>query len=783
MSDAGRDGGTGDGSAGLEVQLPAPPVIPWLDPTTGAATSPAAAPVLTPCPTGWREVGGVCDPWPESGPATCPAGQAHFPGEPGCTALGPPCPAGDFADGLPDDGTVIFVRASGGGAGDGTRASPFRSIADAVAVATSGQTIALSKGRFTERVDLPAAVTLRGACVLETILDATDDSRAVVRSAVAGAAARDLTVDGASNAGFGAVGAGAELTVTDAVVSNNEYLGTIASDGGRLVLSRVVVRGTRAWAGSDFGQGLFVQEGGIIEASRTVIEDNTFFGASAIGAGSRIVLTDSVIRDTQPQPDGEAGVGVYSVMDARVELTRVEITGSRDAAIAAEAGGHVVLAESIVRGTRGRVSDGEHGRGLSVYSGGTAEVRKTLFERNQTANVGIESASSSADLVDVVMREGLPSEGSGTGGRGLEVALGASATVTRALIANNVADGVLLYEGTLALEDAAIVDTQTSAGGRNGYGLSSAPGSMVTATRVLLERNAGAAVVVVGPASAATFTDLLARETQDRGTADDVSGVGLDVRQGAVATVSRGVFEDHAVLGVTAFAPGTDLRLSDVVVRGTRGRAANELLGLGVAVVGGARLSIERALVEDNKLVGVYGQDEGTALTLTDLAIRDTHSSPTAGRSGVGMLVTRTATGVATRVLVERARESGITLAQGADVMLGDVTVRETLGAACGDACPDARFGLGITALSSAAATVTRFHVDVAALCGVFVDRDGQVDLDTGEISNAPIGACIRVPEYDVQRLTRNVIYRDNTVNIDTVDFTVPEPEVSFAGL
>ena len=133
-------------------------------------------PLITPCPAGWREVEATsdndvttCDPWPESGPAQCAEGEAHFPGEPVCMPIGQPCPTGDWAVGLPNEGNLICVRAGETG-GDGTQALPFGRIEDATDYASfhPGTVIALSKGTFDEVVDLSAGTTLWGACVTET---------------------------------------------------------------------------------------------------------------------------------------------------------------------------------------------------------------------------------------------------------------------------------------------------------------------------------------------------------------------------------------------------------------------------------------------------------------------------------------------------------------------------------------------------------------------------------------------------------------------------------------
>ena len=90
------------------------------------------------CPSGWipRDVAGAraCDlPITDT---TCGPGRAHFVGGEGCEDVGAACPAGSepFAANLPAD--TIFVAPDA--TGDGTRATPFGTLAEAFAAATSG---------------------------------------------------------------------------------------------------------------------------------------------------------------------------------------------------------------------------------------------------------------------------------------------------------------------------------------------------------------------------------------------------------------------------------------------------------------------------------------------------------------------------------------------------------------------------------------------------------------------------------------------------------------------
>src|SRR5262245_54496531 len=66
-------------------------------PDAGTTLAAPAAPVLTPCPAGWRELRdahgvATCDPWPETSHADCAADEVHWPGAPGCARIGTDCP-------------------------------------------------------------------------------------------------------------------------------------------------------------------------------------------------------------------------------------------------------------------------------------------------------------------------------------------------------------------------------------------------------------------------------------------------------------------------------------------------------------------------------------------------------------------------------------------------------------------------------------------------------------------------------------------------------------------
>src|SRR5687768_12626701 len=146
------------------------------DPFGRSVAAEPEPPHLGPCPPGWRSIdraplATVCDPYPASGFTVCPVGEAHFPGTDGCERLGPPCPAGPFADPetvhhyaeLGASGAVYV--APGSTSGDGTREHPFGSVEEAAV--GRPYVIVLAKGTYPPVIaDEP--LRLIGACPEET---------------------------------------------------------------------------------------------------------------------------------------------------------------------------------------------------------------------------------------------------------------------------------------------------------------------------------------------------------------------------------------------------------------------------------------------------------------------------------------------------------------------------------------------------------------------------------------------------------------------------------------
>jgi hypothetical protein len=625
---ADADGDPGDDGSVMDIPAPEPPNIPWLD----AGQPPIEAPRMTPCPEGWREVtdperGTVtCDPWPETGYLECTAiDEAHFPGEPGCTRIGTACsPDDDWATDLPTDRPILYVLAGAPAGGDGTRSSPFGTIADAMGAATGGTIVALSKGSFDEVVAVRSGVTVWGACVAETVVAPSLPS--ALAAAISGgraSVARNLRVAG-ERIGISASGASCSLELRDVVVAGVAVAGIRVASDGRLIADNLVVRDTRADpADRTFGRGLEASEGAAVEIHRALLLQNREVAIAAFDPGTSVTLVDVAVRETGwRESDRTKGNGLLALGGATISVQRGAIEYNRDVGVTAmETGTSVVLEEVVVRDTRRRERDRMGGRALEVSGGASAEASRSVFERNREIAVAVFDPGTSVTLTDVVVRDTQSQENDLSLGRGLQVSGGASVDVSRSMFERNRQVAVAVYHvGTSAiLADVVVRDTQSRENDEtSGMGLQLSDGASAEVIRALFEENRDTALLVALAGTTATLVDILVRDTRSQ-ESTGTSGRGLGVQEGATVEVRHGVFQRNREAAILVSGAGTSVTVEDVVVRDTQGRdctseaCADRAAGTGVVSLGGAQVGLRRFLLTGSAMCGLqlaHGQDE-----------------------------------------------------------------------------------------------------------------------------------------------------------------------------
>jgi hypothetical protein len=643
--------------------------------STVAAPEPTNSPILTPCPTGWREVDGHCDPWPEGGAEDCPLGQAHFPGGTGCEVVGDPCPSGAFASDLPA-GTV-YVDASATG-GDGTMAAPFTTIADARASLPGGSgTIALARGAYDEDVRVESGdVTLIGACASETSLTRTmgETPRAIASARGGQLTIRNLRIFGAEIGVAAITNADSVLTLEGVQIDGTTSALAVAWDDAQLVIRDSVLRDTENGTQVDWtGRGVQFIDNGVVTLERVVME--RIRDVAILGARASISLSDVAIRGVEPLLSAEKGRAIEISGATTANLERVVVEDAHEVAILAGQEGTMLTGEDLV-------------------------VRRIEFARADPGAVG---------------------------GRGIEVAQGAQAALSRVFI------------------DEASSIAMTASSGAN-----------------------------------VTLTDAIVQRTRPR--FDDTQGRGFEAwDETTTSTLERVHFDQNHDTAILVSGAAT-MTATDLTLSSTASEVASGIFGAGIAVQYGATVEITRASIHDNHSHGIFVITPDTSVTATDLVVTDNLGWEANGVGGVGAGAQNGSHLTISRSLFQRNRAAGILSHGGAEVTLTDVSVLETMDQECvetGDCVPGSA---GFLAFMGGHLSAERFLVADGSLAGVQVDIGGEADLRIGAVRGHVIGAAVATEGFDTNRLTDRVEYTDNETSLDTRSLPLPELGDPLAG-
>lgn len=707
--------------AGLTTDASAPVLAP-------ALPSAPAEPMLRPCPDGWREVQTsnlvTCDPWPPGGQQTCADGEAHYVGTAGCAPVGSPCPAGDFADGLPAQ-QVVYVKAGAGPGGVGTQAQPFATIFEAirgVPLPPAGQQVfALSKG--THVGDGPHFLhdrrVLWGACVAQTTISSTGDvNGSHVFGGGMSTGVRNLTISG----DLGGVAARGEITVTDVVISGVRRVGLLAFEGGTVTAERVVVQGTRPAPDGSVGRGISTETGGRLHLSTAVIEGSHSEGVALIG-------------------------------DVEADMTDVAIVG-----------------------TRARASDQTAGTGITMEDGATLDARRLVLEGNRARGLNILDRAA-AKVRDLVVRGTLPREADGLAGGAVAVLNGAAAEIERAWFDRNSTAAVTVETGaSAALRDVVATNTaRQTAGLAFGQGLRVNVDSVLTATRTAIVAAGSQGIAIYG-GSAVSLTDVIVRGTSREGDAPAIDGIGLAATEGSRVSMARGLFESNATHGIVVLS-GSSLDATDLIVRDTRASAADDN-GIGLHVIDGTG-TVLRSLFERNRVTAVGVSGDTAEVVLTDVTATQTESDGRLGYWGRAVNVQNGGKLSIERAAFDRCRDVGAMAVTRARLDMRDARISGTAPRACVETtCPDSGLGVGIVSMATSTVTVERFIVEDNALAGVQVVLGATMILRSGVVRGHPIGVNVQVTGFDTDHLTNDVAFIDNDINLDTASLPVPVAEI-----
>jgi hypothetical protein len=387
------------------------------------------------------------------------------------------------------------------------------------------------------------------------------------------------------------------------------------------------------------------------------------------------------------------------------------------------------------------VGSGMYVGGLTIMTGaGGTEVRGVAV---RNANGGIAITDCQQVLLDRVWVH----DTGANAGVLVDDAIGpAEATIVNSLIEDSTQLGVYVINGDAVIENTTVRGTVPfeESFGFGVYvidGTTEAGSSSVQVRGSLLERNSGAGLYVTG--SEATVEASVLRDTVAEAPGTAGRGYGLLVRSSevtfepAVVSVQSALIERNRELGV--FVAGAELSLSATVVRDTWTNDGGEG-GRGLNIqpepntFEGSLVTVSKSLFERNRGVGVF---VGASLLNMDRSmVRDTlvnaggrgHGIHTQGHEMSSTPTTFTGRGI----VVERSVRLGVQVTN-ADADVTSMVVRDTF------ADSEDRFGDGVSVVhavpewGAATANLSTLLVEQSARAGIS-NFGGTISLDTSAI-------------------------------------------------
>lgn len=673
------------------------------------------------CPSAWAmRTDGTCD--PRFG-TTCGAGSVALPGGQ-CTRTGmSECPAGTWPA-LPPEAAgarVLYVQASASAEGaDGTVEHPYPTLVGALQQAPAGAWVVLAEGVYAESFTLARSMHILGACAARVVVSLPAGSPYTVAITGSGAGVT-LDLAGLTARGGGVRASGGARVIAQRVrVEDAVTNGLVAAGQGSSVTATDVVVTRTTTAGTTLTHAVAVTDGASATLTRVALTQVAGVGIFATGQGSSADVSDVVIGpSTASARQGAAGVLVG--LGARATFARGVLRDLPSAGfVVAQAGTSATLEDVVVQ--RARTSLTENTAGVMALDGASLRVTRALVEGCTWAGLRAAGMRANLDAREVVVRGGVAAP-SGAGGYGLMTDEGATLTASAARVEDDNEAGVYADHGSRIEVDGIIVRaTRSDRGTGRGYGIAADRASTITVAHALVEQNHTVGVGAIQPGSELTITDAVIRDTDSPVGA---RGFGLVADERATVTARRVRIASSYTDGVSAQHEAT-LTIEDAVVAGTLpSSAATGVSGNGLDA-NQATLRATRVRVEGNAGAGVLATN-GARAEIAECVVRGTSptpETPVERQRGFGVVATSGATlGVSATTIEDNTRTGVHAEGEGTTFTLTDSAVLATRPGANGEG------GLGTTVIQRARLVATRTLWRSNRQVGVFVAYRGRAEL------------------------------------------------------
>ena len=487
-------------------------------------------------------------------------------------------------------------------------------------------------------------------------------------------------------------------------------------------------------------------------------------GVVDIASGAPVALANLSITGERP------GVTIAPGADAPHNLTALAIVGARTVGLLVNGAQAVTLAQLRIEGTRAAEAR-TFGRAIALTDGATVEASDLTLRGNRDIALALDGAGTSITASRLIVGATIERLTDGLFGRAIDLRGGATVALSEAALLDNrevaiAADGTAT---TLTAEDLFVSSTlaraRDSAAGR---GLQLTNGATASLTRTTIADHLDLALSIDGAGTRATLDQVVVRNTRGALSTGE-SGYGASITAGAALEASSTLITGSRSAGLLASGLRTRLTLSDSLVQSTE--PDSDGAGNGIAVESGAIADLHRTLLSGNTEAALFATGS-SRIELDDLTATTTRSNPSDGRAGLGIWLQEGAAFVADRLLLRGNRFAGLfATGAGTTARVSQLVVSGTLPQA-----GDGRGGMGLFVTEGATA-----ELDAAALLanhelGLLVSdratatlRDAVV-ADTQPRANGLHGGGAEVQTGATLRLERALLQRNRGVGLLVTD-------------
>jgi hypothetical protein len=590
---------------------------------------------------------------------------------------------------------------------------------------------------------------------------------------------------------------GATVDVQRSALCAHRTSGARARGAGSTVsLHDTTVEGTwTIWAGCSAGYGALASDRGAVILSGVVVRGHRTVGVGAIGPGSRATVTDSQLGPAPPPGEVRCGMGGALAVDGgHLTADRSAVLGCQGWGLGGSgAGTRLDVTAALVRGTESVAFPGNllSGGGLWAESGASANIRDAAFVANRVVGVGATGPASRVELAASLVEGTLPEPRAGSLGNGLLIALGAQGILTGCAIVANREAGVLanLAGAELTAEHNLVAGTLTREGARDfGFGVSVQDGAVAVLRHNAVVSNTEIGVYVTGAGARLASVGDLVQDT--RSALGAWHGVGFLVGLGARAELADDVAAHNEAGGLHV--AGGELLADGVLVEGLAAERTGG--GEGVRVLMGGRARVTRLVVGGARAAGLLAAGGGARLEVERSLVEDTVPASESGQLGFGAGAYLGADLALDRCLVRRSHVAGIWIS-GAQATVRDSLVAETAEGSYATPGGEPRVGVGdgLLATAGAALAVQGTVLRDSARAGLlFDDSSGRLggSESTGNAYGLVVQGQVRPERADDNHIHGNHVqdildvgYLEVPVRLAAVPGCVPQCGLRACGL